>query len=94
MDMASTNQTETLVMSPQGPVPSVAGRLLEEIDAFMSRHEMSETQFGLSFLNNHRFVPRLRLFVDGKEGGRDVRSATIDEIRRAMAKYERGGATE
>jgi hypothetical protein len=56
--------------------------LLDEIKKFTSSRGMSEGKFGLEAINDHKLVSRL-------ENGREVRSGTINTIRRFMANYDK-----
>lgn len=59
--------------------------LLEDIQAFCSTHEMSESQFGVMALNDKNLVPQLR----GENGKRPRRlwPETEARVRHEMAKY-------
>lgn len=54
--------------------------LLGEIDAFLAKHGLSESQFGTLATNDKNLVPDLR-------DGRDVRMSTAEKIRDFMADY-------
>jgi hypothetical protein len=54
--------------------------LIEEIDDFREKHELSESQFGTLATNDKNLVPDLR-------AGRDVRMSTVERIRTFMADY-------
>lgn len=59
--------------------------LINEIEAFCAKHEMTEGQFGLGALNDKNFVIDLR-------NGRDLRMSTLERVRNWMAEYVRGVA--
>ena len=54
--------------------------LIDEIDAFCSRHGLSESQFGILSLNDKNLVPQMR-------AGRDIRLSTVARIKDWMATY-------
>lgn len=54
--------------------------LLTDIEAFIAKHELRPTHFGLQALNDPAFVFRLRQ-------GKSVRSDTIDRLREFMRDY-------
>jgi hypothetical protein len=54
--------------------------LIDQIDAFCALHGLSESQFGISALNDKNLVPQLR-------SGRDVRLSTVARIKDWMAGY-------
>lgn len=56
-------------------------KLLTEIEGFLTRNAMSASRFGVSILNDTKFVSRLR---DGK----DVRLETADRVRKFMRDFE------
>ena len=49
--------------------------LLEQIEAYMARHEMSARDFGVALKNDTAFVYRLRR-------GRGLSDKTVDRVRR------------
>lgn len=59
--------------------------LLDDIDAFIATHGLSESQFGVSALNDKNLVPDLR----GDKGKRPRRlwPETEAAVRRFMATY-------
>jgi|JRYH01.1.fsa_nt_gb hypothetical protein len=57
-------------------------KLLEEIEAFLTRTGMNATEFGLRAKGDGFVVGRLRQ-------GKDVRSGTASELRRFMETYRR-----
>lgn len=54
--------------------------LLTEIEAFCTRHEMSEWQFGEAVLNDRHFIRQLR-------EGRDVRLSTVTRVTDFIRDY-------
>jgi hypothetical protein len=58
-------------------------QFLAEIDAFMRRHEMGPSAFGLAARNDGSFVTRLRT------GESDPKSSTIDDVRAWMAERDK-----
>lgn len=63
------------------PLMSTSKELLKEIEAFMSRHDMKATTFGLSSCADPHVVRWLR------EGG-GVTSTRIDKIKRFIRDYK------
>ena len=55
--------------------------LITEIEAFLSRHEMSAISFGRKVLRDPHFVRDLR-------AGRDLKMSTVDRVRGFMAEYD------
>lgn len=66
-------------------MPSTQKQLLAEIEAFLRDTGMNQTTFGLETVNNGKFVPDLRK-------GRDPKTATVDKVRRYMARKRRARA--
>lgn len=60
---------------------NTSARLLEDIEAFLQRHRMSATAFGLAAINDGHLVRRLRK-------GRGVNSRTLDRVKLYMAKTD------
>lgn len=60
----------------------IAANLLKDIDRFLTRHKMPESNFGKEAFNDTAFVRRLR-------GGMNPRAKRIDECYSFMAKEER-----
>lgn len=56
--------------------------LLAEIDAFLISKGMTEREFGLSSVKDHKLIPDLR-------NGRELRQATAGRIRRFMTEMAR-----
>jgi hypothetical protein len=54
------------------------GTLIDEIEAFTKRHEMSEWAFGEAALNDRHFLRQLR-------AGRDIRMSTLEKVRGFMS---------
>lgn len=57
-------------------------KLLKEIQAFLARHKMAPSRFGRLAMGDPNFLLRFR-----KNRDRDLRSTTIDRLRRWMAEY-------
>jgi hypothetical protein len=57
--------------------------LLARIDAFLQRHRMTERQFGLGAVGNHRLVQRLRQ-------GFGVTLTVIEKAEAFMARADKG----
>lgn len=55
--------------------------LLDDIEAFLSRENMSATAFGAKALNDPPFVAQLRK-------GRDVKESTAERVRSWMREYK------
>lgn len=58
-------------------------QFIAEIDAFMARHDMRPSAFGLLAKADRSFVTRL------KSGESDPKSTTIDEVRAWMAERDK-----
>ena len=58
-------------------------QFLSEIEAFMRRHDMGQSAFGLAARNDGSFVTRLRT------GESDPKSTTIDEVRAWMTERDK-----
>ncbi len=72
------------MMKPKSGPRDVRAEFLDEIEAFLKRHDMAPSTFGrLLCSRDDRFVFRLR-------AGSDPRASTISAIRTAMRKYKRG----
>lgn len=56
------------------------GSFLEEIEAFMAAHGMSESKFGQDALGDHKFVGQVR-------SGRSPSLKTAERVRRFMLAY-------
>lgn len=56
-------------------------QLLAEIEAFLVRHNMRPTRFGLKAMNDGKFVFMLR-------EGVDIRLSSVDRVRKFMADWE------
>lgn len=54
---------------------------LAEVDAFLKRHEMSDSRFGKEALKDPNFVLELR-------GGRSPGINTVEEVRTFMLSYK------
>lgn len=65
--------------------------LIEEIDAFVARHDMSPVTFGRLAMKDPHFVRDLR--GDGREKPRRLWPETEDRVRAFMAEY-RPASTE
>lgn len=52
--------------------------LIAEVEAFLDRHEMSPTAFGLASVNDGHFVRDLR-------EGKDIKLSTVDRVIKFMA---------
>ena len=57
-------------------------KLLAEIDAFLERHNMRETAFGIKAVNDPALVSNMRYH------GRNVRIDTAERLREFMASYK------
>lgn len=57
-------------------------QLTADIDAFLARHGMLPTQFGVLALNDGGLMTKLR-------GGTDIRASRIDRIYKFMSDYEK-----
>ena len=55
-------------------------KLLDEIEAFIARHDMLPSRLGRNALNNPGFVEDIR-------AGKDCTTGTADRIRAYMASY-------
>lgn len=64
--------------------------LLTEIDAFLALHNMTERDFGLQALKDHKLVPELRGdLVRSKSGEpRSPSLRTVDRVREFMRDYQ------
>jgi hypothetical protein len=60
---------------------SLAQTVLDEIEGFLAKHQMAHTTFGLKYNGDPSFVTRARK-------GREMKSSTIDGVRRFMADYK------
>lgn len=60
---------------------SLAQTVLDEIEAFLAKHGMAHTAFGLKYNGDPSFVTRARK-------GRAMKSSTIDGVRQFMADYK------
>lgn len=60
---------------------SIRDELLEEIEAFLAKHDMAPAKLGSLALNDPAFVLRLK-------GDRDIRIGTADRIREYMRNYK------
>jgi hypothetical protein len=60
---------------------SSADALLSEIDAFLQRTGMTQTQFGQEAMNNGSFVRQLR-------NGYGVTLRTLDKVRAFMSEWD------
>ena len=56
-------------------------KLLADVEAFLTRHDMNHTRFGKLALNDTAFVTRLR-------AGKDLRFDTADRVRAFMDTYK------
>lgn len=54
--------------------------LIQEIDEFVAKHGMADSQFGKLAVNDRHLVRDIR-------DGRDLRLSTVDRIRNFMAEY-------
>lgn len=54
--------------------------LADEIEAFLSRHEMSPVTFGRKAMRDPHFVRDLR-------AGRDLKMSTVEKVRGFMAQF-------
>jgi hypothetical protein len=69
-------------MSPNNlPHMSTREKLLAAIDAFLARHEMPQSQFGIEAMRDPSFVMRLR-------AGGQLRSDTIDKVEEFIRDYK------
>lgn len=59
-------------------------KLLKEIRAFLAKHKMAPSRFGRDAMNDANFVAR----ISDTESPRDVKSETIDHLRRWMAEHK------
>lgn len=55
--------------------------LAEQVEAFLTRHDMSPVTFGRKALRDPHFVRDFR-------AGRDLKMSTVDKVRAFMAEYE------
>lgn len=55
--------------------------LAEQVEAFLTLHNMSPVTFGRKALRDPHFVRDLR-------AGRDLKMSTVDRVRTFMAEYE------
>lgn len=60
---------------------STREKILAAIDAFIARHEMPQSQFGIEAMGDPSFVMRLR-------AGGQLRSDTIDKVEEFMRDYK------
>ena len=65
----------------QGMTKSLAQTVLDEIEAFLVKHQMAHTAFGLKYNGDPSFVTRARK-------GRSMKASTIDGVRQFMANYK------
>jgi predicted transcriptional regulator len=56
---------------------------LKEIQAFLRAHRMQPSTFGLKAMNDKSFVTDLMI------NGRDVKTSTIERVRKFMREYEK-----
>lgn len=56
-------------------------KLLHDIEAFIAKHDMPETVFGVSAMNDTALLTKLRR-------GRSVRIDTAEKLRRFMREYK------
>lgn len=61
-------------------IPNTA-RLLQRIETFCERHQMSESRFGREVANDPALVSQMR-------GGREVRLSMVDRIAAFMARSD------
>lgn len=54
--------------------------IIQEIDEFLAKHTMAESQFGKLAVNDRHLVKQIR-------EGRDLRLSTVERIRAFMAEY-------
>lgn len=59
-------------------------QLLAEIEAFLKRHDVRPTTFGLRAVNDAKLVANLR-------SGADVTTRTLDRVRTYMRSFEGNG---
>ena len=55
--------------------------LLRELDAFLDRHGIADSTFGIRAINDSHLLERVR-------AGRPIRRSTILKIRKYIARYE------
>ncbi len=55
--------------------------LLRELDAFLNRHGIADSTFGISAVGDSHLVQRIR-------NGRPIRRSTILKIKKYMARHE------
>lgn len=60
--------------------------LLSEIASFLAHHGMSEREFGIRVLNDHKFIPDLR--GEGRDMPRSPSIRTVDRVRAFMREYQ------
>ena len=65
----------------------IRDKFLQEIEAFLRKHEMNATQFGRLALNDTNFVHRVR-------GGADIRLSTVEKVRSFMDKTDKDLSVE
>jgi len=65
------------MIPPADARKGVAAQLLEDIERFLTDHDMTPTMFGRRAVNDDRVVFRLR-------EGKGLHSETIDKLRRFM----------
>lgn len=61
---------------------STKSAFLSDVNAFLERHSMTATTFGLKAVNDVAFVHRLRK-------GSDTKLSTMDKVRAFMAAYDK-----
>lgn len=59
--------------------------LIRQIDAFIARHGMTDTAFGLAAVNDGKIVPRIRL-------GKNITLRTVQRLTEFMAGQDRSAA--
>lgn len=65
------------------PVMSEREKLLRDIEAFIAKHGMPETVFGVKAMNDTALLTKLRR-------GRSVRIDTAEKLRRFMREFRDG----
>ena len=75
---------------PTNDLPT-AITFLKEIDRFLAKYGMSDTEFGRAAVGNSKFIPRLRDTL--RRGTGDVKLGRVHQIR-AYIEARRAEATE
>ena len=55
--------------------------LLRELDAFLDRHGIADSTFGIRAINDSHLLERVR-------AGRPIRRSTVVKIKKYIARYE------